>query len=311
MEYLEELTKCKSQIERELRLVGHNRAGPYPKRLRGSTNNSATRDNEFGSKLRRLKFKWGGMMNNVFHAISDWGTYDKLAYDLTKSFGTFYNKYAFDGDQLISAFKCIIIPITGQILDEDELGRKARERQDRRKYFLRKMMNCEFPDLDFVQSRATTPSLDGSIDVCSESPVRESEPIRDNYPSQQTPRLRPSPLTIIILDVLVDALGRHSKQVTKENFMIRERIHHVINILLVVELLRQYFDDIRSQLDNDVIHCSPRESCFESLSKALERYEQQLWEYLNLFTISNPLYLFKDQMDLLLYQIKLLKPILK
>ena len=311
MEHLNELYKCQRQIERELKLVAKCRARSHPKRLKPTT--TGYRIKEFESRMLRLKSRWSAIISKVFHAVSDLGIYDKIAYDLTKCFLTFNDKYEFDSDELSYAFRCTVIPVTGQILDEDELGKKSHDRQERRKYFLGKMLNCFIPDLDFVRPRQETPSLDGSIDVCSASPRNEPNPTvpQDGSISQRMVNLKPSLLTVILLDILVEAIGRHSKQVTQVDFSARDRIYHVMNITFIVELLRQYLDDLSIQLEENSQHGTHQNANLDLLIEPMKSYERKFWTLLDLFDLSNPMLLFRHQLDLLLFQVRLIKPMFK
>lgn len=315
MEYLNELYKCHRQIERELKLIGRCRGRSQPKRLKTAT--TGYRIKEFESRLLRLKGRWGGIISNVFHVVSDLGIYDKIAYDLTKSFLTFHDKYDFDSDELSYAFRCTILPVMGQMLDEEELGKKSHERQERRKYLLSKLLNCVIPELNFVRAQQETPSLDGSIDVCSESLVDEPDPERpedetqEESKSQSMATIKPSPLTVLILDILVEATGRHSKLVTQDDFSASDRIYHVMNMTFIVELLRQYFNELRIYLEENSQHGIHQNSNLDLLVEPMNSYERKFWINLDLFSVSNQMILFRHQLDLLLFQLRLIKPMMK
>jgi hypothetical protein len=278
---------------------------------------SRPKNTKFERALLRLKARWDQLINAIFHANHDTGVYDKLAHDLTKSFNTFNTKYKFDSDQLSYAFRCLVLPVNGQIMDEDELGKRAYERQEMRKYFLLKILSYGIDETETVRPRQETPSLDGSIDVCSDN-TRDSfsngdYQRRSGHESdhQRTKHIKPTEVTIIVIDLLIEALFKFTTSITEEGASGRERIYHVMNITHVVDIIKRYLNGIRIQLEEENQSEQIQELNSGLLEESFERYKSTLSNALDLIDVSNPQTVFKSQLDLLHLQFTSLRSMIR
>lgn len=294
----------KDQVRSELKQVSRF-IRPYPKRYKTEIVPNNAR--KFESTLIRIRNKWNQSLDAVFRTVEDTGAYDKLAYDLTSSFHDFYLKYQFDGDQLSFAFRCLIIPITGQIMDESDIGRRATERQTRRKYLLNKILSYGIQEMEMRQPRQETPSLDGSVDVCSESPRQSHgiERILNQIESNHPKYLIPTPITLIVIDILVEALFRLAKGIaTHEASSLKHRIYHVMNITHAVQIVSDFLDWIKLKTEDDGEMSQALEKLnYDLLKSSLDRYKKLLFEASESLEISHPSSVFKLQLDLLLIQV--------
>lgn len=316
MEELRHLYRCKDEIEWQLKLIGCA-VSSQPKRFRPEAN-PRPKNQKFESTLLRLKTKWNQSINAIFHSIQDTGVYDKLAHDLTRTFHTLYTKYIFDDDQLNFAFRCTLIPVSAQILQEEGGGRKANERQERRKYFLLKLLSFGIEEKDVNPPRQETPSLDGSVDVCSDNPrpcgSQFGSTHRDvSLDSGRHPvrYLRPTTITITVIDVLIDALVRFTRFIANNNITGRERIYHVTNITHVVDILKRFLEDVRQQIENYNQYELMQDLNFDLLVKSFEEYKCKLWNALDQIDVTTPHTVFRFQMDMILMQITYLRAMIK
>jgi hypothetical protein len=313
MDQLKDFYRCKELIEFELKQVAQS-INSHPKRFR-SEPDSKLKNKKFESSLLRLKARWSQSIDAIFNSIYDTGVYDKLAHDLAKSFHILHKKYKFDSDQLEFAFRCTIIPVSSQIIEDSELGKRAYERQERRKYFLLKILTYSNEDKQIIRARQETPSVDGSVDVCSDNPrTRDSnEPDigsnDESEPSHLTIYTRPTHITINIVDILVDALCKFTKSVTGDSTSGRDRIYHMMNIFHIVDLTKRYLNDIRSQIE-DGNHYGD-DLNLDLLEVSFEKFKTKLWNALELIDVANPQTVFRCQLDLLLMQFTSLKAIIR
>lgn len=319
---LSDLYKYKGRIERELQTVARRLDNCRPKRLRPS-DDSHKRELEYRRRLSKIKDKWHSLLGDTFMKISDLGIYDKIAYDLVRLFSTFRDHYEISDENLNTALEFTLIPAVCHIVDEKELSKRGHERQQRRIYFMNKLLTTELPEVDMDSISEVASTMDESIDVCTAEPLAQSQnqtqsqiqfefavPWR-NQSQTRTTQLKITWLTVGMLEILFDTLMRHANLVTRDDFDMSRHIFHVINITHLVDILEAFLSTIKTQLEEDMLFGPIQNSNMHILRVAMESFEKKLWNALDLFTLENPWLIFKDQLDQLYFRLKLIRPLFR
>lgn len=332
MRCLKEFAQYKTQTERELRLVALSCDRSRSKRIRAQVESRIV---IFERNMRLMKSKWGQMMDNMFHTISDIDIYDKITNDLIKSFEDIHDRCVFESDQFDFALRCTIMPISGQLMDEFEDGRKGYIKQERRVYFLMRMLNGNRASFlqqsiennqsqtsgnpEAIREPQATPSSGGfrklRLVTSVHAPDLSNESV-SSYEGAQDEKLvkfvEPTIITVTILDILFEAVEKHSNQISNDQ-LFKKRIFHVVNISYVIDVLSLYLDDIIKNFES-IGHTGEQGHQYGSksiLGDPVFRYERKLEHCLDVLEKSSPGAYFRRQVDLLLYRVKLIKSKLK
>ena len=309
---IHEVNECRREIEKILRSITSPKSS-RTKRCRRDLSTQMRKDN-YERMMVRLKIKFNQVLARLFARYNDLGVYDKIAYDIMRIFHTIQEKYHIEKDNLYFAVRCAVLPVICQILDDEDIGKRAYEKQQLRKYFLNKLMNADRIDSYCpmsIPSDSDTSFTTGdiSIDVCTGDPVDLDRGQHSEV--QEGRRLIPSGVTLEIIDILIGALGKLSKTVSSREQRLCDTIHHTINVTFLIDVLDQYLDSIKVEIENEMLNNINSNIDTSLLYSAVEKYERDLIDHLGMFDMDSEMTILRDQLDTLLFKMITLKPMLK
>lgn len=303
---LEELDKCIDAIQKALKFVGVTN-----KRSRNSDYNREARTAQFNRKILEIRRRLTKLIDHLTSLLTTDKLYDDIAKDILLNFHTTREKFNIDDDNYQLAIACIVKPTIEAIMNETEFSKSSRERQDRRKYFLRQLIDFRYEQQQSraetgneQQRRASSDSIE--VDVCSISPRQDSD-TTNSATSNEYPVLDYCTAEgIMVLNSLFDALTRHSTVVSKNDLDVEEQIYHIINITHIVDILRQYFKDVKMDKQSELESSVSMSILLEPIGK----FEESISKNLELFDLETPMTLFRMDLRKLLIQLRVLGPIL-
>lgn len=317
------------EIQRAFLIVGSRQRAH--KRIRTESNQQ-----QLSRRYRRtvldIQNKWTRLSGVFFRKIDDLGTFDKLAYDLVNTINKRRKELNIIDDHVRIMVSAIVRPIIGAIMEEEELNRSSRHRQERRKLFILKILSVRLDSSDTWESPTdevdTTDNSDDSIDVCSMNVNIGHNRLSQNARSRMHRRracvsmpanipFKPTSLEcnferIIALDLLFEALAIHSRNISKDSTDFSRHIYHIMNITYIVEILASFLENMKSELEEARarrVDLTNRD-CVRLLSEALLRYEASVKENIDSFDVENPLILFMKDLNLVQSYLVLIKPLL-
>lgn len=265
-------------------------------------------ENDFRLNLGRLKNRWHSVVHQIFRMLTNLQELDNIAQNILTMFSKTRVNHGVIEVNCRHVLEAIIVPIISTMLDENEINRAGQERQERRKNFIRRLIDLRF-DTSVRDSPETSGSSDGSqryIDVCSTS--QNANSVNAN-PNTRSFHGNCSWESIQILEILLESVIRHSNIVQKNDGDLSEFIYQIINVSHIVDLLRTKFRHIRADIEIDMERGS---QCVvdTSLTNLIAKMEEELKKMLEKFEIDNPMSVFRLDLRNLLIQIKILRPAL-
>lgn len=283
--------------------------------------------------VSELQNKWTQLTNVFFRRVDDLGTYEKIAYDFISTINKRRKELNIVDDHVRLLVRAIVRPIIAAIMDEEELNKSSRNRQERRKQFMLKLLLVQLEPTNTWETPRLEPegtdNSDDSIDVCSMNvnighnrPAQSSRSRANrsrgycsmpaNIPFRST-SLECNFERIITLDLLFEALTRHSNNISKEGTDFSIHIYHIMNITYIVEILVSFLGDLRKELEearDRRVDLNNRKSV-KLISEALLRYEESVRKDIDSFDVENPLVIFMKDLNRVLSFLVLTKPLLK
>lgn len=309
-------------IQKALLIVGSRQR--LHKRVRTEANQQQL-TRKFGRAVAALQREWYRLSDVFFRTTHDMGIYEKVAHDLVKAINKNRKELNVFDEHTRLLVGGIIKPIIAAIMDEEELNKSSRHRQERRKSFIEKLLQVQL-DLSstwFTQEELDHSNSDDSIDVCSFNPNMEttasSQAGADPHRTRATTSLptniafRPISLEcnferILFLDFLFDALSRHSKTICKDAVDYSTHIYHIMNITYIVDILVIFFGNMYSELEEARARRMnlPIKECVKLILEALPRYETSIRENSDSLDMS-PLIIFRKDLNKILSMLIMIK----
>lgn len=290
--------QCLDELETAISFVG--KRPKYQKRAR-----IESKENEFRPKLKEICKQWLYLFKSIIDLLTDSGFYETLASDILIKMNNAKNKYYISNENYRFIWEAITTPIISLIMDETELTKEATYRQDRRKLLLQLLMDHEITlQLDTVRRRNSQRvgrSLLGSdedIDICDDAQNRPDQDICKFHNSCTWESMQ-------IMAIISSAITRHSLVVTESGVDLCAQIHHIMNIVHLIELLRFKLSEIRSDIEkeNENNHRTPVQQHLKDMIKSLE---EEIRENVSLFGSDGPLCIYRKDLRTLLIQIRVL-----
>lgn len=253
----------------------------------------------FKKRLHNLKTEWTSTQAQVFKLLSDSRMLSNIADDVIKALYITRVKYKVEDEYYMSVFGLIMTPIIASIMDEQELSKDSKERQFRRKCFIKELLRATSSDnlykLSEQQDKDVTPEI---IDVCSSS-SQTQQSHRSATQEVSTSYQCCSWEEITIIKFLIDAVSIHSKGVTRKDVEFSARIYHIINISHIVDTLKHYINELKYKIDLDLNR--------SRITEAMEKFEESITRSLEHFDAEHPLSVFRNNLRFLLIQIRMLR----
>lgn len=316
---LHEIYDLRIDIQKLLLIVGSRQT--QNKRIRTEVIQQQLKRRRFRQALATLQSQWEQLSENFFRTKYDSGTYEKVAHDLIKAVNKYRKELNVFDEYIRMLVGVIIKPVIAAIMEEEELNRSSRHRQERRKSFIEKLLRVQLDSYStwFTQEEldAEQSNTDDSIDVCSLNPnIDTGTASRARGPISQRTRaatslpaniaFRPNSLEcnfekILLLDFLFDALSIHTKNVCNERVDFERYIYHIMNITYIVDILVTYLKDMHSELEEARSRrmILPMQQCIKLITEALPRYETSIRDNIDSFDM-NPLIIFRKDLNKIL-----------
>jgi len=118
---------------------------------------------------------------------------------------------------------------------------------------------------------------------------------------------------IQILDLLVDALSRHSHAVAGKDADLFLQVYHMTNISHITHLLNNFFTQLKVSAIKlfESSSQSIEPTAVSALSEALRAFTESISDNLELFDPDTPLVIFRNELRDLLIQVKILALLLQ
>lgn len=260
-----------------------------------------TRVTEFKQKIMRLKPRWESLFTQIFRDLSDRTFLSRIAKDIITTLRSTRERYNIEDENYTLVLGNVIRAVIAGIMDDQEVSRASKERQERRKYFIHELLNA--PISDEINSINSSERQDEDVDVeiidilATQSQTQQSQ--RNATQENSSVKQCCSWEEVAIAKYLIDALSIHSKKVTRNDVELRALIYHIINITYIVDILKNYFKELRTKIDVDL----PR----SRIKEATEKFEESITKSLELFDIDNPLTVFRNNLRIILMQVRMLR----
>lgn len=311
---LDGLYECLDSIQKEF--LNLREKARHRKRMRPVSDYHATFVNNIYALRRKLTFN----LNGIFNMLSDLSTYDKIVIDILKSLRTARIRYKIDNEDYGTVIRSITLCVVSLIMDDEELNKQGAEIRSRRTYFLDKFLT-----LDLTVLNPFDENDDGEIDVTSVPQAGAQIPTSATHDgsgggaffggmqsASQVCKLE----SIYVLDVLFDALTRHTSYISDisvKEANLRIHIFHIGNITHIVEGLLKYLKTLRQQIQAAKSSSQfPLDSrVLNQMKIAMGKYEESLANNLDKLGPNHRLGSFRRDLRKVLFQVRLILPWLK
>lgn len=282
---------CLDQMQKALRKL-------YAKRNKKQRSEITheTKVEQFKDTMRLLRLKLLKLLNGIFTELSYLSVYDQIAKDMMETLSKLHNEEEVDYSHYHLVIKSVMTSIIATIMDEWELSKASSERQQRRIYFAHRLINTKSTNIRF--DTPTTSSYDEEGDIC----------VDISGPPSQTNHAICTREKIIFLEILNEALTRHSIIITESKPDMSSHVYHVMNITHIVDILKKNLSNIKFDLlDNPEWKKSANISM---LMKMANDFHDSLSNNLKLFDCEHPFLIYRNDLRCLLLQVKTIKRIL-
>lgn len=264
---------------------------------------------KFRNNITTIKKNWHKVLNKIFIDLSDPKEYEIVAIDLVTRLNKARDNFGLRDDNYRLIWDSIVSPVISMIMEEEEVTRASKARQERRKDFIRNLIDFRLDTVAGNRSRESSAesASQATIDVCAASQTANR---MDSGANRCLFHKLCTLESIQILEILVDNIRQHCKVLSNPNVDMTEQIYHIINIAHLIDLLRLKFKEIRMGIDKD-IELGLQGFIDPNLCSLLERIEGNVRENLNSFDSCHPLSLLKSDLTSLSIQLRLMKPIMK
>lgn len=269
----------------------------------------------FKRNISNLRPKWSSNFDVIFKQLVDTSTYDKIVYDILKAFQIAKIRYKIKDEHYGMVIKSICTCIVALIMDSQELSKKSAEIQARRLYFLNQILTMDLnvensiddssddSNIDIISVPTSSGTQNPTSTTCDENPTSTSA-----YETQKPDKLCQLE-SIYVLDVLFDALSRHTSATSCEDADLQAHIYHIVNITYVADILQKYLNALRTRIQvAQSLSGSPLTS---QLRSAMRRYEGSLVQNLDKLGLDHPLVVFKKDVRKILFIVRLISSWLK
>lgn len=290
-----EFSKCVFRLQRSLCTFG--KKSQSGKRIRLDQGQSVRE--KFEDALKALEQRFIEATKALFSHYPDNPVLESIAKDTIQSLTRVKSKLKIDEECYKLAVESVITPIIKTLLEEEELNRAARTRQESRKQFIKQILLANYDPRTVQSDRAQDQSSSSNCALSTSS----SENLAANY-SLETSNSdnAESSDAFIICDTLFDALGKHTETIVSDVTDYSPRIFHIINISHVIEVIRWYLRRIKLSYEKDSQARLTAQNTDFTL-EALVKYRSRIENDLAKFEPDNPLVIFQMELKSVLVQI--------
>lgn len=274
----------------------------------------------FEKNIDELRARWHSNLSGICNMLSDLSMYDKIINDILRGIQSAKLRYKIDDEDYGKVIKSIVECVVAMIMDDRRMTKEITNIHSRRQYILDKLLTV---DLGLENS---VDEDDGEIDIDVESipptqngtqiPTSTTYDHSDNNHTQLscTRGISCKLDSIHVLDVLFDALTRHTSVITRNGSSdLALHIYHVVNITYIVDCVQNFLKTLRERiqaarnssqapLDTDIL---------AQLRVAMERYDKETTDNLEKLGLDNPLVIFKRDLRKISFSLRLIQPWLK
>lgn len=311
---IEEVYMCLDMMQSAMRLIGHKKN--QSKKFKTSQYDHSKAE-KFTRDLKSIKIKLSSAIRDLFDFLTDLGTYNKIASDFISNLQSTRELYHISDQSFKSVLKALLHPIILHLMDEEMISKQSKQRQDRRKHIITQLVNCTFKRVPSPNDEKPHEDSIEVIDICDTPPhtatTNNDHHIELNIPDNQMETISrmsvDTSTTIFIMEILFDALRKHTNTISRKDVDFFIEIYHIINVCYMVDLMGQLFDELRSRLRVDE---SQEDSAIEIISsddliKAMDHFESDLEGFLRKIDIESKFVIFRLDLRNLLLKIRSLK----
>lgn len=310
---------CFDELQRILS-NGFNNNRPR-KRLRSAEKVSGNEGDE--KVFKQVKDRWAKILRGLVESPAKQRLFVPIINNLMWVLCTSKKKYRVNDEKYRQAIECIMKPLIGDLMDEKEINEKGHDRQNKRKFFIQRMLDyksidesdsqdevdiCSIGDsASQMTANLQTPS-GGSANEVSQAALDQGRQRRDEEILQNSC----TPEAILLLDMLFDAITIFSKKITEKYADTFAHIYHIINITHVIDLITDKLKEIRRSLQAvaSLTEMAVAQQHRSIMMDAFGRYEEIMSRNYELFDSSNPLKIFRHDLRCLIIQVLVIRTML-